>query len=87
MVKVITQESVTLQDRQSRSEHTVLLSEEAPVQPAGMREAHQRRSRIAQRLNVPKRTPASSLAAAVFLLSCDMRTSEVLAWSQSFRAR
>jgi hypothetical protein len=33
VVKVITQESVTLQDRQSRLEHTVLLSEEAPVQP------------------------------------------------------
>jgi hypothetical protein len=33
VVKVITQESVTLQDRQSRVEHTVLLSEEAPVQP------------------------------------------------------
>ena len=33
VVKVITQESVTLQDRQSRIEHTVLLSEEAPVQP------------------------------------------------------
>jgi len=33
VVKVITQESVTLQDRQSRVEYTVLLSEEAPVQP------------------------------------------------------
>jgi len=33
VVKTITQESVTLQDRQSRVEHTVLLSEEAPVQP------------------------------------------------------
>ena len=33
VVKVITQESVTLQDRRSRVEHTVLLSEEAPVQP------------------------------------------------------
>jgi hypothetical protein len=33
VVKAITQESVTLQDRQSRAEHTVLLSEEAPVQP------------------------------------------------------
>ena len=33
VVKAITQESVTLQDRQSRVEHTVLLSEEAPVQP------------------------------------------------------
>ena len=33
VVKAITQESVTLQDRQSRMEHTVLLSEEAPVQP------------------------------------------------------
>ena len=33
VVKVITQESVTLQDRQSRVEHTVLLSEEAPLQP------------------------------------------------------
>ena len=33
VVKVITHESVTLQDRQSRIEHTVLLSEEAPVQP------------------------------------------------------
>jgi len=33
VVKAITQESVTLQDRQSRVEHIVLLSEEAPVQP------------------------------------------------------
>ena len=33
VVKAITQESVTLQDRQSRVEHTVLLSEEAPLQP------------------------------------------------------
>ncbi len=33
VVKAITQESVTLQDRRSRVEHTVLLSEEAPVQP------------------------------------------------------
>lgn len=33
VVKAITQESVTLQDRQSRVEHTVLLSEETPVQP------------------------------------------------------
>lgn len=33
VVKAITQESVTLQDRPSRMEHTVLLSEEAPVQP------------------------------------------------------
>jgi len=33
VVKAITQESVTLQDRQSRVEHTVLLSEEAAVQP------------------------------------------------------
>ena len=33
VVKVITEESVTLQDRQSRLEHTVLLSEEAPLQP------------------------------------------------------
>ena len=33
VVKAITQESVTLQDRQARVEHTVLLSEEAPVQP------------------------------------------------------
>lgn len=33
VVKAITQESVTLQDRQSRVEYTVLLSEEAPVQP------------------------------------------------------
>jgi hypothetical protein len=31
VVKAITQESVTLQDRQSRVEHTVLLSEEAPL--------------------------------------------------------
>ena len=33
VVKAITQESVRLQDRQSRVEHTVLLSEEAPLQP------------------------------------------------------
>jgi len=33
VVKAITQESVTLQDRQSRVEHTVLLSEDPPVQP------------------------------------------------------
>jgi hypothetical protein len=33
VVKAITQESVTLQDRQARVEHTVLLSEEVPVQP------------------------------------------------------
>jgi hypothetical protein len=33
VVKAITQESVTLQDRQARVEHTLLLSEEAPVQP------------------------------------------------------
>jgi hypothetical protein len=33
VVKTITQESVTLQDRRSRVEHTVLLSEEAPLQP------------------------------------------------------
>ena len=33
MVKAITQESVTLQDRRSRVEYTVLLSEEAPLQP------------------------------------------------------
>jgi hypothetical protein len=33
VVKAITQESVTLQDRQSRMEYTVMLSEEAPVQP------------------------------------------------------
>ena len=33
MVKTITEESVTLRDRQSRVEYTVLLSEEAPVQP------------------------------------------------------
>jgi hypothetical protein len=33
LVKAITQESVTLQDRPSRVEHTVLLSEEAPIQP------------------------------------------------------
>ena len=33
VVKAITQESVTLQDRKARVEHTVLLSEEAPVQP------------------------------------------------------
>ena len=33
VVKAITQESVTLQDRQSRVEHTVLLSEEDPLQP------------------------------------------------------
>jgi hypothetical protein len=33
VVKAITQESVTLQDRQSRVEYTVLLSEEAPLQP------------------------------------------------------
>ena len=33
VVKAITEESVTLQDRQSQVEHTVLLSEEAPLQP------------------------------------------------------
>ena len=33
VVKAITHESVTLLDRQSRVERTVLLSEEAPVQP------------------------------------------------------
>ena len=33
VVKAITKESVTLQDRQLRVEHTVLLSEEPPVQP------------------------------------------------------
>jgi hypothetical protein len=33
MVKTITEESVTLRDRQSRVEYTVLLSEEAPLQP------------------------------------------------------
>jgi hypothetical protein len=33
VVKAITQESVTLQDRQSRVEHTVLLSEEVSLQP------------------------------------------------------
>jgi len=33
VVKAITQESVTLEDRQSRAEHTILLSEEAPLQP------------------------------------------------------
>ena len=33
VVKAITQESVTLQDRQLRLEYTVMLSEEAPVQP------------------------------------------------------
>src|SRR4029079_12847955 len=33
VVKAITQEKVTLQNRQLRVEHTVLLSEEAPVQP------------------------------------------------------
>jgi hypothetical protein len=33
VVKAITQDSVTLEDRDSRVEHTVLLSEEAPVQP------------------------------------------------------
>lgn len=33
IVKAITQESVTLQDRDSRVEHTVLLSDEEPVQP------------------------------------------------------
>ncbi len=33
VVKAITQESVTLQDRQARVEHTVLLSDDAPVQP------------------------------------------------------
>lgn len=33
VVKAITQESVTLQDRRSRVEHTVLLSEETPLQP------------------------------------------------------
>jgi len=33
MVKTITEESVTLQDRRSRVEYTVLLSEEAPLQP------------------------------------------------------
>lgn len=33
VVKAITQDSVTLQDRDSLVEYTVLLSEEAPVQP------------------------------------------------------
>jgi hypothetical protein len=33
IVKAITQESVTLQDRDSRVEHTVLLSDEEPAQP------------------------------------------------------
>lgn len=33
VVKAITQESVTLLDRLSRVEHTVLLSEETPIQP------------------------------------------------------
>lgn len=33
VVKAITQESVTLRDRRSRVEYTVLLSEEAPAQP------------------------------------------------------
>lgn len=33
MVKTITEESVTLRDRRSRMEYTVLLSEEAPAQP------------------------------------------------------
>ncbi len=33
VVKAITQESVTLRDRRSRVEYTVLLSEEAPLQP------------------------------------------------------
>ena len=33
VVKAITQDSVTLQDRRSRVEHTVLLSEEVPLQP------------------------------------------------------
>ncbi|MEO6308614.1 MAG: hypothetical protein ABIO96_04630 [Nitrospiraceae bacterium] len=33
VVKAITQESVTLHDRRARVEHTVLLSEEAPIQP------------------------------------------------------
>jgi hypothetical protein len=33
MVKTITEESVTLRDRRSRVEYTVLLSEEAPIQP------------------------------------------------------
>jgi hypothetical protein len=33
VVKAITQESVTLQDRRTRVQHTVLLSEETPIQP------------------------------------------------------
>jgi hypothetical protein len=33
VVKAITQDSVTLQDRQSRAEYTVLLSEEVPLEP------------------------------------------------------
>jgi hypothetical protein len=33
MVKTITEESVTLRDRRSRVEYTVLLSEEGPLQP------------------------------------------------------
>ena len=33
LVKTITEESVTLQDRRTRVEYTVLLSEEAPLQP------------------------------------------------------
>ena len=33
MVKTITEESVTLRDRRSRVEYTVLLSEETPIQP------------------------------------------------------
>jgi hypothetical protein len=33
VVKAITQESVTLQDRQSRVEHTVLLSKEETLDP------------------------------------------------------
>jgi hypothetical protein len=36
VVKAITQDSVTLQDRQSRAEHTVLLSEEAPLQTSSV---------------------------------------------------
>jgi hypothetical protein len=36
VVKTITRESVTLQDRQSRVEHIVLLSEEAPLEDASL---------------------------------------------------
>ena len=96
VVKAITQESVTLQDRRSRVEHTVLLSEEAPLQPSRMLKKPTSSVLASLRGSTYRSVRLSSSLAAALLdglfehpaqcspVVLDVRTSEDLACPHSF---